>query len=157
MTFTIGAVLLVAAVVLFIIQPLLTGEEASLERSADEMTEAEATRRVKLLALRDVEYDYHTGKLDEKDYQELRRELSAEALAALDAAEREEEAVEPGSDAAAARVEAEIARVRDGLRAGLTCPVCGSVNQTGSRFCSGCGGRLDSAGTPGDAGATTGG
>lgn len=131
-----GALLLVAAVVLYILQPVIRGQWASLERDDDEMTEVEARRRVTLLALRDVEYDYHTGKLDAQDYKELRRELSAEALEALEAARKE---AEGGS---ADDLEAEIAAVRDGLRSGVTCPECGHQNPSGSRFCAGCGKRL---------------
>src|SRR5262245_65176741 len=89
MSVIIGAVLLVAAVVLFILQPMLSGQRASLHRELDEPTEAEARRRVTLMALRDVEYDFATGKLDESDYQRLKRELAAEALAALDQADAE--------------------------------------------------------------------
>lgn len=138
----LGAVLLVAAVVLFIIQPVLRGEWASLERDDDEMTEAEARRRVTLLALRDVEYDYHTGKLDDRDYQDLRRELSAEALDALKAARSEAEAGAAQDD-----LEAEIAAVRDGLRSGSMCATCGHANPAGSRFCAACGQRLVEDGT----------
>lgn len=138
MTFTVGAVLLVMAVVLFILQPVLTGRQASLRREEDEMTEAEATRRVKLLALRDVEYDYATGKLDDADYGRLRRELSAEALAALEEVEREH----GRSTAETDELEAEVARVRRGLAAGTTCSGCGRVNPPGSRFCAACGARL---------------
>ena len=138
----IGAVLLVAAVVLFILQPMLSGQRASLHRELDEQTEAEARRRVTLLALRDVEYDYATGKLDEKDYRELKRELAAEALAALDRAEAEAAA---GPAGAPQELEAENARLRGGLRAGTTCSVCGSANESGSRFCSFCGAPLSQA------------
>ncbi|NJD20970.1 MAG: hypothetical protein FIA95_17005 [Gemmatimonadetes bacterium] len=60
-----------AAVVLFIVQPVARGLHASLEREADELTETEARKRVALLALRDVEYDYLAGKLDEEDYRSL--------------------------------------------------------------------------------------
>jgi len=136
--FVVGAVLLVGAVVLFLLQPLLTGQKASLVREDDEMTDAEARRRVKLLALRDVEYDYATGKLDESDYRELRRELSAEALAALDEVERES----AGRDERDEAIEAEIRRVREGLGDGTTCEACGHRNPGGSRFCSICGASL---------------
>ncbi len=132
----LGAVILVAAVVLFILQPVVRGQWASLRRTDDEMTETEARRRVTLLALRDVEYDFATGKLDDTDYQELRRELSAEALAALDALRDEE------SQADGAALEAEIARARAGLEAGTVCGTCGRQNAEGSRFCANCGQRL---------------
>jgi hypothetical protein len=132
-TFTLGAVFLVGAVVALILEPLVTGRAAPMVRSDDERTDAEAERRVKLLALRDVEYDYAMGKLDERDYRALRRELSAEALAALDRSD---------DDAATLRIEEEIARVRAGLKNGATCSSCGYVNRAGSRFCSTCGGAL---------------
>ncbi len=128
----LGALLLVAAVVLFILLPVARGQHASLTREDDEMTEAEARRRVTLLALRDVEYDYHTGKLDEADYMALRKELSAEALAALRAFEGEEGATDVD-------IEAEIAAVKAGLAAGTTCGACGHRNPDGSRFCAACG------------------
>lgn len=137
MGFTVGAVLLVGAVVFYILQPVLTGMAASLRREDDEISEVEARRRVTLKALRDVEYDFHTGKLDDKDYQDLRRELSAEALEAMEAADREADA-----EAVAEALEAEIRQVRKGLKGGLTCRGCGHVNQAGSRFCAACGGSL---------------
>jgi cytochrome c-type biogenesis protein CcmI len=131
----LGALLLVTAVVAFVLTPILRGQHASLEREDDEMTDAEARRRVTLLALRDVEYDYHTGKLDETDYESMKRELSAEALAALK--EAEAEADSPGSNQDA--LEAEIAALRQGLRSGTACTGCGHTNPSGSRFCASCG------------------
>jgi cytochrome c-type biogenesis protein CcmI len=139
----VGAVLLVAAVVLFILQPMLSGQRASMHRELDEPTEAEARRRVTLLALRDVEYDYATGKLDENDYRTLKRELSAEALTALERFDAETAA---GPAAAPPEMEAEIARLRGGLQSGTTCSTCGSSNDPGSRFCAYCGSALSAAG-----------
>jgi cytochrome c-type biogenesis protein CcmI len=132
----LGAVLLVAAVVLFILQPMLSGQRASLHRELDEPTEAESRRRVTLLALRDVEYDFATGKLDENDYRSLKRELAAEALAALDEAQAE---IDAGPAGAPPELEDEIARLRGGLRAGTTCGRCGTANDAESRFCAYCG------------------
>jgi len=139
----LGAVLLVAAVVLYILQPMLSGQRASLHRELDEPTEAESRRRVTLLALRDVEYDYATGKLDEADYGALKRELAAEAITALESAEAEAAA---GPAGAPPDVEAEIARLRGGLKAGTTCATCGSANDLGSLFCAYCGSPLSLGG-----------
>ena len=130
-----GAVLLVATVMFFLLHPMLTGRRASLQWEEDEPTEAESRRRVTLLALRDVEYDYATGKLGQEDYQALRRELAAEALTAL--AEAEAESTSLG--AAAPHLEDEITRLRSGLSLGSTCSVCGSGNSADSRFCAYCG------------------
>ena len=133
----VGAALVAAGVVLFIVQPVAKGLQASLEREADELTETEARKRVALLALRDVEYDYLAGKLDENDYRSLKGELTAEALAALEADEKARSGILSGE--AAAALEAEIAAARSGLRSGVSCSDCGFANEPGSRFCASCG------------------
>ena len=142
MAFYAGAALVAAAVVLFILQPVLKGVYASLERSDQEPTETEARKKVALLALRDVEYDFLAGKLDEDDYRSMKSQLTAEALAALEADEAARGAGAAGP-AADADLEAEIARVRAGLRSGVVCTDCGFANDKGSRFCSACGHALE--------------
>jgi cytochrome c-type biogenesis protein CcmI len=149
LSFLLGITLFAGAVLYFILHPLLSGRHAPLGASDDEMTDAESRRRVSLLALRDVEYDRVTGKLDQHDYDALKREISSEALHALavEEAERERPA---GDGAAGARTvidfETEVRRVREGLKAGNTCRICGHVNPAGSRFCSSCGGALGGQG-----------
>jgi hypothetical protein len=130
----IGAALVAAAVILFILQPVAKGLHASLDREEDELTETEARKRVALLALRDVEYDFLAGKLDEADYRSLKGELTAEALAALEADEKARQGGATLSD-----LEAEIAEVREELREGLSCLDCGFTNEPQSRFCASCG------------------
>ena len=142
MTLILGAVLVAAAVVLFIVQPVAKGLHASLDRDDDELTETEARKRVALLALRDVEYDFMAGKLDDNDYRSLKSELTAEALAALEAEEKARAGV--AGDAGQA-LEAEIAEMREGIRSARFCSDCGSENEPGSRFCSSCGHALHAA------------
>ena len=136
MTLYLGVALVTAAVVLFILQPVVKGIHASLDREDDELTETEARKRVALLALRDVEYDFLAGKLDENDYRSLKSELTAEALAALEADEASKNAAGGSADGA---LEAEIARIRRGFQDGSACPSCSYSNTDGSRFCSACG------------------
>ena len=126
----LGALILVVAVVGFILQPVIQGHWASLQQQDDEMSEAEARRRVSLLALRDAEYDFATGKLDESDYRALKRQLSAEALAAL-------KELEASGDTDA--LEREIAEAREGMKDALRCGACHHRNPPGSRFCGACG------------------
>lgn len=142
MTTLIGALLVAVAVVIFVLQPVVKGIQASMGRTDDELTDTEARKRVALLALRDVEYDYLAGKLDDADYRSLKAELTAEALAALRADEEARARVSGTAFPGDEELEAEIARVREGLRAGVVCVVCGFENETGSRFCSSCGQKL---------------
>lgn len=135
MTLYLGVALVTAAVVLFLIHPVIQGIHASLEREDDELTETEARKRVALLALRDVEYDFLAGKLDEEDYRTMKAKLTAEALAALAA---DEEAKGVGATGSA-ELEAEIAAIRQGLQGAVRCPSCAFSNPSGSKFCSACG------------------
>ena len=142
MTLYVGVALVTAAVLLFLLQPVVKGLHASLDRDDDELTETEARKRVALLALRDVEYDYLAGKLDEADYRSLKAELTAEALAALEADEAARDGGGPDADGPA-DLEAEIARARARLSPGtLVCRSCSFGNEEGSRFCSACGSAL---------------
>lgn len=149
MTILLGAVLVAAAVVLYVVQPVFTGESAPLVELDEEFTEAEARRHLTLVALRDVEYDYATGKVDEHDYRKLRDELAREALAALREVGR---GGEGGDDSpreqAAHRVEddleREIATYRIALRSGTLCHGCGNANVAEALFCATCGTRLES-------------
>lgn len=139
MTLYLGVALVAAAVVIFLVQPVAKGIHASLEREDDEMTDTEARKRVALLALRDVEYDFLAGKLDEEDYRSLKSELTAEALAALEADDSAKSGASQSGPALGGDIEAEIAAIRQGLRSGTPCAECSYTNDPGSRFCSACG------------------
>lgn len=167
----IGGGLLAAAVVLYVLLPLVRGRWAPLHRTAEEYSEDQFRRQVALAALRDIEYDYATGKMDEEDYRELKAELSAEALRILetlrdqeeisgDGAAPEEAGAEPdGADEAGVSeeeadvLEAEIARIRRGLQEGRTCRSCAFLNPSGSQFCGRCGRELSGSGSGSGSGA----
>ena len=145
MMIVLGAVLVAAAVVLYVVQPVFSGEKAPLVSLDEEFTEAEARRHLSLVALRDVEYDFATGKID---YRRLRDELAREALDALQEVRRSREQAEgrppPAQDIAADDLEQEIAAYRAALRAGTLCDRCGSANPEVALFCAACGRRLES-------------
>ena len=141
MTLYVGVALVTAAVLVFILYPIVKWQHASLEREEDELTDSEARKRLALLSLRDVEYDFLSGKLDQEDYRSLKSDLTSEALAALEEDEAARESRGQGADSG---IEAEIARIRASLKSGLDCRECGFSNETGSRFCSSCGVSLGS-------------
>ena len=161
----VGVILVSAGVILFVMMPVLRGDWAAMGRSEDEVTEVDARKQAALRGLRDAEYDYRSGKIDQADYQLLKSDLSRQALGAI-----EEEsaasigadegtptdtdakpAMSAGSDPAGDSLEAEIARVHKGIAEGRTCPGCGHLNVEESRFCTSCGGPLSGvASTVGD-------
>ncbi len=153
MSVLVPAVLLAVAVVFFVLQPVVVGQSAPMERDDDELTDAQHRKRIALLALRDVEYDYLAGKLDDADYLRLKQEIATEALEAIDTEEAEWAAREAQDQAAGRRsdtavseaLEAEIAALRASIREGIVCPQCGHPNPAGSRFCGDCGSALPAA------------
>src|SRR5229473_5536075 len=86
----LAAILIVAAVALFVAAPLsggfprrrgATSRELELERLEHE-------RGLAVQGLRELEFDHEMGKLDDADYRELKATLEARALAAMGAIDR---------------------------------------------------------------------
>ena len=138
MSVLIGGVLLAAGVLLFVLEPVFSGKSAPMYDGDDLYDEGAARRRVALTALRDLEYDRATGKLDDNDYGQLRTELSREALEHLG---EEGGGGEGGSgpDRASRELEEEIAELRKAIREGMQCAACEHLNRLGARFCAVCG------------------
>lgn len=92
------------------------------------------------VAIRDLDFDFQTGKVDQKDYGELRQQLEREAVYIL----RQLDAVDP-------RVvfDNEVERQVIGLRRRYisaardssleTCPSCATPLESDDRFCPSCG------------------
>ena len=123
MTLLVFSLLLALLAAAYVVRPLVARRGALLaDVASGAVLDAEARRRVALAALKELEYDYLGGKLDDADYGAQKERLSVEALAAMRAAE----AVGlPAADAA-----------------GPDRHACGFLNPPGSRFCAGCGARL---------------
>jgi hypothetical protein len=121
------AALLATAAAAWVIGPLAARRAAVLVDAAPgSLLDAEARRRAALASLKELEYDFLGGKLDEQDYRAQRDRMSLEALAAIRAAEA---------------AERELVGERS-VRTTEPPHGCGFVNPAGSRFCSGCGQRL---------------
>lgn len=120
MTLLLLSVGLSAAAGVWVILPLVRhGQFMVADEGAGGGEHQRERQRVALASLRDAEMDHAMGKLDDADFGVLRRQLAAEAVAALHAAD------EPGESAVAG------GRHR-----------CGFQNPAGSRFCAGCGAAL---------------
>ena len=127
MTVMILGIVLASLAALWVIAPIARRRTAVLMDAAPgSLLDADARRRATLASLKELEYDYLAGKLDDADYRSQRDRMSYEALEAIRAAENAERAVA-------------------GDRAAVTADpphACGFANPPESRFCAGCGKRL---------------
>jgi len=123
-TLLVFSLLLALLAAAFVVRPLVARRDALLvDLAPGAVLDAEARRRVALVALKELEYDYLGGKLDDADYRAQKERLSVEALVAMRAAEAA--GAESGRPAA-----------------GPDRHACGFLNPPLSRFCAGCGARL---------------
>jgi hypothetical protein len=98
----------------------------------DEAPPLEETRRGQaLIAIKDLEFDHATAKIDDEDYATLKARYTNDAIAVLRSAER----VTAEGLIAARRAQL------DG--APPTCPVCSAQLPLAARFCADCGEAID--------------
>jgi hypothetical protein len=79
----LAGILLTLLVAWLVLAPLLTRLAAPLSDGPDrlaELHELETLREVTYETLRDIEFDYHAGKISEADYRDLTDRYKAEAL-----------------------------------------------------------------------------
>ncbi len=135
-------VLIAAGLVIFIGEPLVRREAPPPLGSAQEHEVEQLTLQKETLytAIYDLDFDYHTGKVDRQDYTALRQDLEGEAIETL----RALDAVDPLA-ALDSEIEQRIAALRQsasGDREGETqtmCPRCETVLQGDENFCAACG------------------
>src|SRR5918996_2324494 len=122
-------VVLIGVSVAYISMPLLRGARKQSDVAAIRLEEAGIRKDAALGALIDIENERLIGKLSTSDFELLRDEYEAEALAAL----KELDAIEAG-DGSDDELEAEIAA----MRVRMECPNCGGLRIPGEA-CSKCG------------------
>jgi hypothetical protein len=140
-TLLLAALLLGVLAATFVVAPLVARRSAAPGDAAPgALLDVRARRRAALASLKELEYDFVGGKLDDADYRAQRERLSVEALAAIRAAEAAEAAGEAGEGGEAGPA-AGAAGAADAGTAGRH--GCGFLNAPGSRYCGGCGAGLD--------------
>jgi len=148
----IGVVLALLAVG-FISYPLLReqlGDEETLDLPED-LEDLLRRKESTYSALKELEFDFKTGKLSEGDFRELDSRYRADALEILAAIDARDEGMRDTSDPRTSKAQ------RTRSRAGtvesapavaaptldpFTCAACGRVNPEGARFCAGCGDQI---------------
>jgi uncharacterized Zn finger protein (UPF0148 family) len=123
----IGLAILVMTVP-FVINPLVNERKRQPFKATPQKKDEQGGQKDALAAIRDLDFDFHTGKVNQDDYETLRAQLALEAAAYLQKKQQEEE-----------KVDALIrARLLQG-RATAKCEKCGGDIGTGDLFCPACG------------------
>jgi hypothetical protein len=134
--------LIAVSVIVFIGEPLIrrSAPAVSVEPGDHVLEQLSLQKETLYTAIRDLEFDFHTGKVDQKDYANLRQHLEAEALHVL----RQLDEVEPF-----AGLESELERqilafrqqppVQPRSAFPSPCPHCGVILQGSENFCPSCG------------------
>jgi hypothetical protein len=119
-----AGLLMIAAVSALIAAPLVRADSAAAGRDdADSQELWEREKTIALLAIKEAEFDYATGKLSDDDYDSLKTGYEKRALDAMGKLERPPA---PGPDKPTS------------ARASF-CPRCGQQFAGADKFCSGCG------------------
>lgn len=154
-------ILMVLAAVAFIGYPLLRQwtEEEEVELP-QELEELHRRKESTYSALKELEFDFRTGKLSETDYRELDTKYRADAVEILEAIEEEEafqrsgramgRKATPARAAKPAATRKKVAPAAGGRTRSaqaavdeqLVCLACDHVNPHSARFCGGCGDAL---------------
>lgn len=125
--------LIVAATGALILWPLLRGTETAEGEPAVLPADGSREKELALAAIKELEFDYATGKISPEDYALLRARYEARALQAI-ARDAPPPAAGGGPDLEAL-LEAEIATRRRSRR----CAACGGSLPLQARYCPSCG------------------
>jgi hypothetical protein len=132
----LGVFVALAAVAL-VLDPLVRPETVRPPAPSLEPEEVDPRvhrKELALAALKEIEFDRATGKLDDADYEAMKARYTAEALEAI-----------RDADAAAAPVEPALAAVTAG-GADAAEALVAAKKRSGARFCTECGARLEGVG-----------
>lgn len=138
-------VLVILGLLAAIAYPLVRGSSGEEEEIPQDpyLEELLSKKEATYSALKELEFDYGTGKLSEEDYAELRDEYKAKAVAILRDIDEAEEGDSIDSQIEHAveelRVSARTPKRRAAAVAETVCTQCGVSNDLGDKFCSGCG------------------
>jgi len=128
----LAMLVLIAFTAVLIVWPVVAKGRSAEGGSAPAVPEPKG--RADLAAIKELDFDFATGKIAEDDYRMLRRRYEARAVAALHAP--------PSPETADDGLEAEIRAARSRR----FCVSCGAVLPAAARFCPSCGTAQPAAG-----------
>lgn len=135
MSVALCIVVTIALVCIFVFRPFLAtrGRIGERDAGAGSRTRLVEEREALLDAIRELDFDYRMGKVEDEDYRETRSRYENRAVELMRAIE-DAAGPAPGIED---RIEKEIAALRN--RDTVTCAGCGCETPEGARFCPQCG------------------
>jgi len=137
---------LVVLVVPFVIDPLVKNNRR--KKTSRKNVSPHLSKQESLMALRDLDFDFQTGKITNEDYAPLRQQLLIAAAQAEQVVETPKVIVKAEIESATcpechAAVQADDNFCpKCGAALNLTCPQCHKKVAAGDKFCAGCGAAL---------------
>ena len=106
-----------------------------------ELKHQEASRQVLYENLKDLQFEYHQGKLSDEDYQSLKAGFLYDLAAVMDSIERLQAVKGPGAKPAVHSGTKEKSKPRSEAASSgeIPCPSCATSNPSSNRFCGKCG------------------
>lgn len=175
-----GAILIgiaiLAIAVPYVMDPLVNERKKQTVKAASLKMDGKDQQKQALAAIRDLDFDFQIGKVNQEDYETLRGRLVLEAAEVLQMRRQEDEKLEAMIRARLQQVKpsVECEKCGGGIRpqdlfcpacgvpvknqagseepaAQVTCPSCGKGVKEGDFFCTGCGRRLNGQPAAGNA------
>ncbi|HEX9618107.1 MAG TPA: zinc ribbon domain-containing protein [Anaerolineales bacterium] len=171
----IGIAILVVAVP-YVMNPLVNERKKQPVKATPPKKDGKGGQKDALAAIRDLDFDFQTGKVTREDYETLRAQLVLKAAEYLQMKQQEEEKIDAMIRARLQQVKASVKCEKCGgeirpqdlfcptcgvpvkNQAGseepvvkINCPGCGKSIKEGDLFCTGCGTRLKEQSTSGNA------
>ncbi len=151
----VGLILLGVAA-MFVVKPFRARPQPGSKKPTATLQPHQA-HTAALSALRDLDFDFRTGKVSEEDYPALRAQLIVEAAKYLEAENGEDDrleamirtrktamAHEKPCPKCGKKMDAEARFCPDcGTEFGMACPSCGKPVKAGDFFCSSCGSKIE--------------
>lgn len=135
-------VVVLSGIGLFVMQPLLQKRSgAELEDYYEEtpLHELLSTKNQLYQGIKDIEFDYRSAKLSEDDYHKLRDKLEREAMVVLEQIDQ----IEKGANKNSLKtISKPAASKKKSNQSKKYCTECGEPYKSGTKFCTGCGGKL---------------
>ncbi len=138
-----------------LVLPFLTTHEESLrfevlDEDLRKVEELAARKSTLLQTLRDIEFDFETDKISEKNYKELKSRYEREAVTVmreldeLHGGRGWEETIDSELERRLDKIQAEreLERAEERSTGMMDCPDCGKEMEADARFCSQCGATL---------------